>query len=315
MPPNYKRNVITGAVVLSALAILVWMILTFSGRLMGIFKPRGTPVSFISSRGDGLSNGSPVLYQGVQVGKVIDVQRSEDNVHVKIIGEIDNTPPLPHNLTGQIKYQSQLGSASQIELRVNGTPSGTLAANQEIDIQFAGSSMFPPEMTDFVEQMNRQKLVVHVDQAIMTLQTQLEKFGDVMGSVQEVVGDKKFQDDLRATLSNIHNVTDRANKIAQNLDALTISANATLDKANRNLDKITLEMGTDLDRLGLVFKQFNEISEKVNQGKGTAGAFVNDPRLYDEMTATAKELHTVSATLERLVDQWEHEGVALHLGK
>ena len=313
MPPYYKRNVITGAVVLSSLAILVWMILTFSGRLMGLFKPRGTPVVFVSTSGDGLSNGSPVLYQGVTVGKVIDVLRSEDNIHVFILGDIDNTPPLPANLAGQIKSQSLLGSAAQIELRSTGQPTGKLAEQQQIKVSFVGNGMIPPEVTDFVIDVKRQELVKHVDQTILSLQTQIEKFGQVMGSMQQIVGDKNFQDDLRGTVVNIRSVTERANKIAANLDVLATNANSSLERANHDLDKLAMQMGADLDRLGVVFKQFEEISVKVNGGKGTAGALVNDPRLYEEMTNTARELHVVSASLQRLVDQWEHEGLSLRL--
>src|SRR5579872_1475849 len=102
MPPR-KRNIVTGTVVLSALAMLVWMILTFSGGAMRIFKARGTPVVFLCDRADGLSDGSPVLFKGVQIGKVTRVTRLSDNEHVSIEGELENHPPLPQNLIGQIR--------------------------------------------------------------------------------------------------------------------------------------------------------------------------------------------------------------------
>ena len=71
-----KRNAVTGIVVLGAMAVLLWMILTFSGRMMGLFTPKGTPVVFNSDRADGLSDGSPVNYNGYQVGTVTKVTRS-----------------------------------------------------------------------------------------------------------------------------------------------------------------------------------------------------------------------------------------------
>ena len=138
-----KRNLITGAVVLAALATLVWMILTFSGRLMGLFKPKGTPVVFLSDRGDGLSEGSPVFYRGVQVGKVTGVRRSDDNIHVQINGEVDNHPPLPGNVIGLIKSQSQLSSSSQIELRLEGEPKGDAEQQRPDQDSLSGAFNLP----------------------------------------------------------------------------------------------------------------------------------------------------------------------------
>ena len=175
--------------------------------------------------------------------------------------------------------------------------------------------MFPPEFTVLMEQVRKQQMIIHTDQAIVALHTQIDKFGQVMDGIQSLVGDKELQGNLRTAIANIRRATERANKIGENLDTLTSNANVTLAKTNDNLDRISRQMGTDLDRLGVVFGQFQEIATKVNNGKGTAGALVNDPKLYDEMATPAKELNVVAASLARLVDQWEHEGVANKAGE
>ena len=317
-----KRNIITGAVVLGALGILAWMILSFSGRAMGLFKAKGTPVVFLADRADGLYEGSPVFFKGVEVGKVTGVRREGDNLHVQITGEIDNNPPLPGNLTGNIKAQSSLGSSTQIDMRVDGPPTGQLNANQEIKVRFTGQSLFPPEMTDMLEQANKQQLVQHVDQMIVSFQKQVEKAGKVMETADEWLGDPKLKSDLRIAMSNVREASERANKIAANLDKLTDNANATmadvrttLSRTDKNLDMLTHQVGDDLDKIGRNFEEIQQIADKINHGKGTAGALINDPRLYDELSATAKQLNVVSASLARLIDQWEHEGVSLKLAK
>jgi len=311
----YKRNVVTGAVVLFALLTFVLGLLMFSGKLMGIFKLHETKVGFVSESGYGLSEGSPVLYRGVQVGKVNSVRLADDKIHVQISGEIENRPPLPANIIGDIKAQSQLGSSAQIELRIDGEPRGVLSDGAEIKIRYTGNSMFPPEFTDLMEQVRKQEMVIHTDQAIVALHAQIDKFGQLMENVQNVIGNKELQGDLRTAIANIRAVTDRANKISEKLDTLTTNANVTLAKTNDNLDRMSHQMGADLDRLGLVFGQFQEIATKVNTGKGTAAALLNDPKLYDELATTAKELNVVAGSMARLVDQWEHEGVALKLAK
>jgi len=328
MSPN-QRNVVTGAVVLFALGTLAWMVMTFSGQAMRLFKPKATPVAFVSDRADGLDDGSPVLFHGVQVGKVSGVRRASDNIHIQIDGEIDNTPPLPSNLEGQIKAQSQLGSASQIDLQVDGAPTGQLAAGAKIKIHYAPFSLLPPEATDLLAQVRQQEMVKHMDEAVLSLKKQIDHAGVMMDSVQKLIGDPQLQADFRQTVANVRSATDRADKLAAELQTLTANATSTVSdiqktvgdlrgtvtKTNASIDTLSRQMGSDLDRLGLVFHQFEEISEKINKGKGTAGALLNDPKLFDEMANTAKELNTVSATLARLVDQWEHEGVYIKLNK
>ncbi len=89
----------------------------------------------------------------------------------------------------------------------------------------------------------------------------------------------------------------------------------TIARTNENVDRLATKTGEDLDKLGVVFHQLQEISDKINTGHGTAGALLNDPKLYDQMASTAKELNIVATSLSRLVDQWEHEGVTVKLGK
>ena len=52
---------------------------------------------------------------------------------------------------------------------------------------------------------------------------------------------------------------------------------------------------------------------KVDKGQGTAGQLVNDPRLYQSLVDTSRELNATVADLKRLIEQWEEEGVDLHL--
>jgi phospholipid/cholesterol/gamma-HCH transport system substrate-binding protein len=303
MPPR-KRNIVTGAVVLSALGMLVWMILTFSGGAMRIFKARGTPVGFLCDRADGLSDGSPVFFKGVQVGKVTRVTRMPDNVNVSIEGELENHPPLPQNLIGQIRAQSQLGTSSEIDLTTDGPAAGTLVANEQIKLRFLGQSIFPPEFSDMVAQMNKQDLVKHLDEVLVSIRIQAEKVGNL-------VGDPKLHDDLNKAMTNIRAVSERANVIAAKLDKLTANADTAVTGVRADMDRLTVKFGDDLDKLGITFRQFQEISAKINNGKGSAGQLINDPKLYDELTLTARQLNKVAATLSRLVEQWEREGVSI----
>ena len=48
-------------------------------------------------------------------------------------------------------------------------------------------------------------------------------------------------------------------------------------------------------------------------GTSSIGLLVNDPKLYESLVDTSRELNATITDLKRLVEQWEQEGVALKL--
>jgi hypothetical protein len=103
---------------------------------IAIAQPKGTQVVFICDHADGLSEGSPVFYAGVEVGKITAIGSVGDNSQVRIEALIDNDPPIPKNLTGQIRLQSALASSRAIHLETIGSPAGTLSSGDSIRLRF-----------------------------------------------------------------------------------------------------------------------------------------------------------------------------------
>jgi ABC-type transporter Mla subunit MlaD len=104
------------------------------------------------------------------------------------------------------------------------------------------------------------------------------------------------------------------------LEGLTEEASQTLTQARGTIGKTETEvlsvarnMNDQLTQLGKLIDQFQQISQKVEKGQGTAGALVNDPRLYETMVDTARQMQMTVADLRRLIQQWEEEGVSLKL--
>jgi phospholipid/cholesterol/gamma-HCH transport system substrate-binding protein len=152
--------------------------------------------------------------------------------------------------------------------------------------------------------MNKQDLVKHLDEVLVSIRLQAEKVGNL-------IGDPKLREDLTTAMTNIRTVSERANVIAAKLDTLTANADTAVTGVKADMDRLTVKLGDDLDKLGQAFRQFQEISAKINNGKGTAGQLINDPKLYDELALTAKQLNKVAASLNRLMEQWEREGVSI----
>src|SRR5205823_748818 len=112
--PN-KRNLMVGIVVLAGIGILAWMILKFANRAATFFLTKGTHVTVIAERADGVSEGSAVYFRGVNVGRVLSVQLAPDQaVHIAAI--IDPDKEVPANVEGIIRTGNLLSASASIFL-------------------------------------------------------------------------------------------------------------------------------------------------------------------------------------------------------
>jgi uncharacterized membrane protein YdfJ with MMPL/SSD domain len=57
----------------------------------------------------------------------------------------------------------------------------------------------------------------------------------------------------------------------------------------------------------------HDITDKINKGQGSAGLAVNDSKLYQALVDDSRELNTNLNVMQRLLEQWEQEGLSLKL--
>lgn len=300
-----------GLVVLLGLGVITWMILLFAGRMASLFAAPGLVVKMTTNRADGVSQGSTIYYRGVPAGRVTAVQLQSDNQGVVITTEINKKPPLPANLKPVIRTQSAFGNAAQIDLDVAGAPEGQLAAGTVLTATYEGSGLIPRQFTELAEEVRRQQLLQHLDQAVLSIQQQSERAGQLLISFQQIVGDPKTRNDLRMAVENMRVATESAVRVGSNLEKFSGRLDRIGDKADASLSDVRVAVA----KLGGILDHFDSVATKMDQGKGTAGLLVNDPKLYQGLVDTTRELNLTIASLQRVVQQWEQEGVTLKLGK
>jgi ABC-type transporter Mla subunit MlaD len=344
----YRKNVLVGVTVLVGLIMLGWMLLKFGGGAAEIFVPPQIPVQFVSERADGLGDGSAVQFRGVVVGRVTKVTRSIDNNTVVIDALIDRDPPLPSDLVGLIRNQSVLGSGTAISLeriddatnRPTTQPFPKLAEpirpHQQIRARFVGNDLLPPEFADLAkdlkltsQRLRESNIFEHADQAVLEARNLIQ-------SVQQITNDPKMRDNLNRTMANLADASDKATRIAtdlekfsKNLEGVSNDARATINKAGNAIDKVgstvdatrghvdelSRQMSDRMTQIAKLLDTFQSVAAKVDAGKGTAGQLVNDPRLYENLVDTTRQLNLTITDLKRLVEQWEQEGIYFKLGK
>ncbi len=327
---SYRKNIMVGITVLGGLIILGWMILQFGAAPAALFAKPRMPVRFVAQQANGIDEGSVVLYRGVSVGSVTSVRRAPDEVHIWIDAQVDRDPPLPGNVTGEIRSVGLVGGGAAIDLVVNGpSPQGHLEPNQQLTARFVGLDLLPPEFAELAnevsktaKQLRESNVIADLDKTINTTRLQVEKAGKLFDDLQSLVGDPKLRSDLHQSLDNIRQTTESANRLSHKLETVadqasdTVkSANATVQATHQHIDDLAKQMTGRLEQASKILENFQSISAKIDRGQGTAGLLVNDPKLYSALVDTVRNLNLTVRDLQRIAEQWEHEGVTLKLGK
>ena len=86
-----------------------------------------------------------------------------------------------------------------------------------------------------------------------------------------------------------------------------------VDSLGENMDQVTLQIVGRLQQMNTVLANIEDITSKINNGQGTAGKLVNDERLYEALVLNMQLLETTVQTTNRLLRQWEEEGIRLRL--
>jgi phospholipid/cholesterol/gamma-HCH transport system substrate-binding protein len=317
---SYRRNLLVGITVLGAMAVLGWMILQFGGSLAAPFAPSQIHVRIIAEKADGLSEGSPVIYRGVTAGRVEKVYLHDEN-QVYVETSIDLNPPLPANLKAVIRPNGIIGGGSSVVLELAGDkPAGTLKDKTELVGDYSGLDLLPPQFAELASELTRAAKQFRESNVILDADATVKRIGVLSESMQQIVGDNGTQADLKTTIENIRQTSEDVKRFSKRLDQLGDSADSTIQQAHQTLakadstmDALSHQVGDRLEQTATLIDQLNSITEKVNKGQGTAGALVNDPKLYQSLVDTTQEMNATVKDLKRLVEQWEQEGVSLHL--
>jgi phospholipid/cholesterol/gamma-HCH transport system substrate-binding protein len=333
---SHRKNIFVGATVLVALAFLAMMILLFGEAPIRLIRASQTKIQFVADTAEGISNGSPIYYLGVNVGQVTSVELPPDGASgVRINGVLRTKSSLPSNVTGSIR-STLIGGTASLSLDLTGPrPVGQLATGQTIPARIGGSNVLPPEFAELARQLtdlskrlqttvddwNKSRVIDKVATTLDSIHKTVDKFGATSEELRKLLGDDQLRGDLKATLANFKDASANAKTVAKNLEKLS----ADLGETNRNVNRVVTTTGTRIDDLSkqlgdrltqvaTILDRFQSVANKVDQGQGTAGKLINDPKLYEALLDSSQELSLTIKDLRRLVEQWEQEGVSFKLG-
>jgi phospholipid/cholesterol/gamma-HCH transport system substrate-binding protein len=315
-----------GVMVLATIIILGILLLLF-GDLPSLVKGTYT-VRFEFPQAPGVTPDTPVRVNGVLIGRVRAVELVPNGVMV--VTKIEERYELRKSQMGRIGG-SLLGDAvieivadpanRNAEKVVDGdTLPGVVSKdpfeairNLEGDVSAALRSITKTsdDMGAMIRSVNGivndnegqiQRIIANTDQAVMQLR-------NTIAGADQLISDPLLRENLKKTINNLPIVLD-------DLSTAIGGIKNTMQLADRNLtnlEGLTKPLGErgpqlveSLDRsvaqVDGVLRQVSQFAAALNSSQGTLSRLMNDPKLYDDVSATVANLKQLSTKLEPILN-------------
>jgi len=309
-----RANLIVGSFVLLAFAGFVWMVYMFGALPTAVGRLRSFVVLVNFPNAGGIHDNTPVRYAGYQIGRVIAISppflftepdTGRQYHQVKVTLAIDRRfMTIPANVDVFITRRGLGAAFIEFEFDPDRKIAGFLRDEMVLQGQMGSTSeFFPRGLEDRIEE-----LVAAVT--------------DLAGSANAILGDGENQDNIREAIANIRAATADAGDTLRSFRGLSELASERLDqtagKANETLDSIKglADAGTErleetAEQLTAAISSMRVIMRQIEEGEGTAGKLVNDPRLYESLIESGRELELVLDQLKNFVAESRDRGLRL----
>jgi phospholipid/cholesterol/gamma-HCH transport system substrate-binding protein len=303
MSGRKTQNVIVGAVVLVALFLLI-----FGMAFLSEYRPGQRNEEYVIKAGQVglLSEGDPVKFNGVKVGKVTRIELTKDHL-VEIGAEVQAGVRIPVGSTVEIQNVGLMGERMINVVLSNNTssyPPGTvLTAKYDYGIA--------ETMGAAGEVMEQVKVMVDQLQAVL----------------DSTVGRKDF-------VPRVNAIVDRADKVSARLDELVAQltpqvkgavtdlasagksargiadrATPVVDRLMDRADKSTAELEPLLADLKSTSSDIRAIAGKARNGESTLGKLANDTLFYGQLSNAVNRADSLIHRIQRKgldinVDLW-----------
>jgi phospholipid/cholesterol/gamma-HCH transport system substrate-binding protein len=123
------------------------------------------------------------------------------------------------------------------------------------------------------------------------------KISQLAGSVDQVIGDKQNQDNLRQTLANFTEMSAQVTATLKSMEGFSTQASESVYKTSEAL--------TDAIRV------IEAVTAKINNGSGTVSRLINDGTLYENLVESSEELKMTLEQLKMLTAQAREKGIKI----
>ena len=148
----------------------------------------------------------------------------------------------------------------------------------------------------------------------------LNNLNVTLKGLSQVFGDVENQTNIKASLKNLAAAAAKANEA---MDAMKEFASetrksfketsASVDKVVKRADQLTIKLIDDAEKISKLLATVNRIALKIENGDGTAGKMLNDPKLYNNLQEAASQMQILFKEFSALVKTWKENGLKVKM--
>jgi phospholipid/cholesterol/gamma-HCH transport system substrate-binding protein len=135
-----------------------------------------------------------------------------------------------------------------------------------------------------------------------------------------VLGDAENQENIKAALAGFKAAAAAMAEAMGEVRAMADDArqavgklSGTAGKTAEGFDRLAAKLVDDADRIGKLLTTLTAAAEKLNAADGSAGKFLNDPRLYNDLADAAAGIKNASINFQALLEKWKAEGIEIKI--
>lgn len=281
-----------------ALVAIVGVVILFFGMnfLKGLNLFSSTDDYFIEFKDiSGLSSSSPIYADGYQVGTVKDVVYDYTNTKpTRVVVAIDKAMRIPEGSSAEI-VSDMMGNVKVNLLLANNPrsrvmPGGTIKGDVNSGLMSQVGSMLP------------------------AVEAMLPKIDSILASVNALLADPALAQSLHNVQTITQNLTVSSaelNKLMATMNhgvpTLMAKANSTLDNTDRLTANLAgLDLASTKQQIDNTLANVQQLTGKLNNNNGTLGLLMNDPSLYNNLTATMRDADSLVVNLRQHPKRYVH---------
>ena len=315
-------------VMVLATAIIAGILIVLFGDLPSLVQAT-YPLKMDFADARGVSQGTPVRKNGILVGRVATVTLNERG-GVTVVADVDSYVPIYKD--EQPRIAGTLLGDAEISL----VPGRIVPPRQRLgpdEILMGAVSRDPFEVFATLEpkfgatldslaeaSASVTKLSTNLDRMFLGEDDKFEKmvrkteaaldnFSIAMGNINDVMGDPKAREkmkaaiealpqvlaDLRTTVQGIGTTVDTADRNLRNLEGLT-------KPLGERGEQMVAQVDRTIGRLDETLKQAAMFTKALNESQGTLGKLVRDPQVYNDLAQAAQNVSKLTKDLRPIVD-------------
>ncbi len=317
---KFSKELITGISTVAAIGILVAGVNFLKGN--SFFGGDQVYYAYFPNSG-GVTPATSVMVNGVEVGKVLEVDLTGDKDSLKKVMIKFNIQETDFKIG-----KNAIVEAGSLDLFAKGL---TIKPDETLSNGFykPGDHIQGVVTTDITSQVKAyadpitQKVQVmmtsidrmvndisafwdtsatsEIEGSIREVKIAIKKFGNAASQIEELVASERVK--FSAIMSNVQQITENLKKSNDEVAHIVGNVKTITD------DLVTADFKSVIGDAQKTLQSVNAILDSAEKGEGTLGKLVNDQKLYDELVSTNKSLQNLLDDLQLHPERYIHFSV------